>query len=856
MKPHRAKDIVNRLITVNLSLVFTLVLLGAAIAKPLKSPGPPFSFPGGKRGQEAITSLQERLPGVASRYGKSAEKLKKNFLHDKDLWLDPGENLLYLCSFDISEAEALPDPPASPIPSVPLPLDQTFLLHSLPGASKVIYLDFDGHVTSGTVWNNNFNGGADIVSLPFDFNGNTGSFNDSELSRIQKIWARVAEDFAIYEIDVTTEDPGLEALRRSGSGDKSYGIRVVISPSSSWYGNAGGVAYIGSFRWSSDTPTFVFSNKLGSGNEKYVTDATSHETGHTLGLSHDGVTGGTAYYTGHGSWAPIMGVGYYKPITQWNKGEYAGANNTQDDLAVMLSNGASYRQDDHGDWIDTATMLSGETFDASGIIERTADMDVFGFQTEAGNISLNVDPATRDPNLDILVQILDDGGNVINEDDPYYILPASLNLDLPAGTYYILVDGVGTGNPDTGFSDYASLGQYFISGSLPSTDIAPAAPADLAADPASFSQISLNWTDNSTNENGFSIERSPNGVDSWAAIGFSASNTTIYTDSGLNQNTTYHYRVFAYNIIGDSGYSNITAATTFDLPPDAPSSLNASAVSADQIVLDWTDNSSNENGFAVERSPNGSNSWQEIATVGDNTTTYTDTGLAPGTTYFYRVAAYNLNGNNGFSNTASSTTTEVPPESPTNLGATASSASRINLSWNDNANNETGFKIERWTGSAWAQVAQTAANVTTYANIGLAAGSTYSYRVSAFNDAGSSSVSNTASATTLVESSVGAVHVENLVGTTEIRNKKFWNASVAVTILDQNGAPVAGVTVEASWDSGRKVLAVTDSSGQSTFQNARIRSNNTTFRVENIVISGYAYDPDSNTVTALVLSKP
>ncbi len=96
-----------------------------------------------------------------------------------------------------------------------MPLDQTFLLHSLPGASKVIYLDFDGHVTSGTFWNTNFNGGADIVSLPYDFNGNTGSFSDAELSRIQKIWARVAEDFAIYDIDVTTEDPGTEALRNS-----------------------------------------------------------------------------------------------------------------------------------------------------------------------------------------------------------------------------------------------------------------------------------------------------------------------------------------------------------------------------------------------------------------------------------------------------------------------------------------------------------------------------------------------------------------------------------------------------------------------------------------------------------------
>ena len=336
MKSHHAKNSVRQFLVAILTSFFVFLLLGTGMAKPSKSPGPPFPFPGATRGQDAITALQDRLPAVASRYGKSPEKLKNLLLHDKDLWLDPGENLLYLCSFGISEAETLTESAESPIPTGPFPLDQTFKLHSLAGAAKVIYLDFDGHVTSGTFWNN-YNGGADIVSVPYDFNGDTGSFSDAELSRIQNIWARVSEDYAMYNIDVTTEDPGIEALRRSDPGDENYGIRVVISPTSGWYGNAGGVAYVGSFDWNSDTPVFVFSDKLGNGNEKYVTDAASHETGHTLGLSHDGTTSGTEYYAGHGSWAPIMGVGYYEPITQWSKGEYTGANNTEDDLAVMLN---------------------------------------------------------------------------------------------------------------------------------------------------------------------------------------------------------------------------------------------------------------------------------------------------------------------------------------------------------------------------------------------------------------------------------------------------------------------------------------------------------------------------------------
>jgi len=470
MKPPTAKDIIYTLIIPNLTFIFILLFLGAGYAQPLKSKGPPFPFPGGKRGQEAITALRDRLPKVASRYGKKPKKLKKLLLQDNDLWLDPGDNLLYLCSFGVSELETLPESADAPIPTGPFPLDQTFLLHSLPGASKVIYLDFDGHTTSGTPWNTYFSGGADIVSLPYDFNGDTGSFSDAELSRIQAIWARVAEDFAIYEIDVTTEDPGIEALRNSNLTDQDYGVRIVISPSSSWYPDAGGVAGIGTFDWDTDIPAFVFSNMLGNGHEKYVTDAASHETGHTLGLLHDGITDGPAYYKGHGDWAPIMGNSYYRPTTQWSRGEYAGANNTEDDLAVMLKYGASYRPDDHGDWIDSPTELTGGNLSASGIIERTDDMDVFSFQACGGNITINVDPADLDPNLDILVQILDDGGNIINEDDPYYILPASLDLNLPAGTYYILIDGVGTGDPNTGYTDYASLGQYFISSTQPDSD--------------------------------------------------------------------------------------------------------------------------------------------------------------------------------------------------------------------------------------------------------------------------------------------------------------------------------------------------------------------------------------------------
>jgi hypothetical protein len=185
-------------------------------------------------------------------------------------------------------------------------------------------------------------------------------------------------------------------------------------------------------------------------------------------------------------------------------------------------------------------------------------------------------------------------------------------------------------------------------------------------------------------------------------------------------------------------------------PPSAPSNLRAVAASASQINLTWQDNANNETGFKIERKTGSGGSWGQIATVGANVTSYASTGLTAGTTYYYRVRATNGAGDSGYSNEASATTAGAPPSAPSNLRAVAASASQVNLTWQDNANNETGFKIERKTGSGggWGQIATVGANVTSYASTGLAAGTTYYYRVRATNGAGDSGYSNEASATT------------------------------------------------------------------------------------------------------------
>jgi hypothetical protein len=203
-----------------------------------------------------------------------------------------------------------------------------------------------------------------------------------------------------------------------------------------------------------------------------------------------------------------------------------------------------------------------------------------------------------------------------------------------------------------------------------------------------------------------------------------------------------------YRTIGKEGqYCSTT-------PPAAPTGLTATAVSSSQINLTWTDSDNTEQGFKIERCTGaGCSDFAQIATVGANVTSYSNAGLTAATSYSYRVRAYNAAGDSDYSNTASAVTQEAPaiPAAPTNLVATAVSKSQINLSWTDNANNETGFYVERCKGSTctnFARIATLGASVTSYSNTKLTANTTYRYRVQAYNASGTSSYSNIASATT------------------------------------------------------------------------------------------------------------
>jgi hypothetical protein len=384
--------------------------------------------------------------------------------------------------------------------------DDTFDLHSNPKATKVIYLDFDGHKTKGTDWNDD-HGLKSIVTPAFSLDGST-KFSDLEKERIRAIWERVAEDFRPFDVDVTTEDPGENDLKRTGRWDREWGIRVAIGGSTfDWFTptdgrEVGGVAYVGSFTWDSDTPCFAFSADFGD-NEKGIAEVITHEVGHTLGLSHDGLLPDIEYYYGHGTgatgWAPIMGVGYDSEVVQWSQGEYPDANQPEDDLAIITSqNGFGYRRDDHGDRFGTANRLKEDdgSFVGSGIIERNTDVDFFRFRVrEEGTLSLDVSPFYRGPNLDILATLYDEDRNVIATSNPIDALWAGFNLSVLEGTYYVSIDGTGkpAAGDDYGYSDYGSLGAYSITATL-SESLTAGLRGDRSYKPVSRSNLETGGT--------------------------------------------------------------------------------------------------------------------------------------------------------------------------------------------------------------------------------------------------------------------------------------------------------------------------------------------------------------------------
>jgi hypothetical protein len=206
-----------------------------------------------------------------------------------------------------------------------------------------------------------------------------------------------------------------------------------------------------------------------------------------------------------------------------------------------------------------------------------------------------------------------------------------------------------------GASDYSNTVEVTLSPLNP-----PAAPINLTA-AMSGGYVVLNWQDVSTNEIQFYVERCQGtGCASFIGLGASGANITTWTDYNASAGQSYTYRVRAWNSDGYSGYSNDAAIVTsgeIPAPPPAPSNLAGQALNKSQIRLSWTNNSTTQDGVKIERCVGSKcTNFTQITTVGGTATTYTDSGLAAGTTHRYRVRVYNSGGNSQYSNIAAAKT--------------------------------------------------------------------------------------------------------------------------------------------------------------------------------------------------------
>jgi predicted phage tail protein len=219
-------------------------------------------------------------------------------------------------------------------------------------------------------------------------------------------------------------------------------------------------------------------------------------------------------------------------------------------------------------------------------------------------------------------------------------------------------------------------------------------------------------------------------------------NTTRYVDAGLTPGISCTYRVRAIGLGGASAWTAEVIGVPV-APPTAPGSLTASPISATQINLAWTDQSSSETAFAIWRRGSASD-WSRIGVVAPDITQYADREVAPNTTYTYRVRAVNQGGASAWTAEVSAATLPLSPATPAGLSVTADEA-QLELAWTDTSDNETAFAVWRKSGvGEWSRIAVLAPGSTWDTDASVATEALYTYRVRAVNQGGASAWSNEA----------------------------------------------------------------------------------------------------------------
>lgn len=271
---------------------------------------------------------------------------------------------------------------------------------------------------------------------------------------------------------------------------------------------------------------------------------------------------------------------------------------------------------------------------------------------------------------------------------------------------------------------------------------APEPPSNLLSGTITAISIELNWDDNTTFEDGYRVERSDNSGMTFSFVGDVVANMTTFIDMGLSGLTTYQYQVAAK--LGPLApedltvFSNILEVTTIApvIPNGAPSGLSATVLSSTEIRINWSDQSTNENGFIVERSDFIDGVYTEVGEVGMNVTTFTSTKLQPSSKYFFRVKAFNDEGETNVSSSVNATTDVALPIAPSGLTVVSTSNNEISIEWVDEASFENGYRVQIEEGELFNTVAELEIDTESYVLMGLLEATAYSIRVVVFNSGG------------------------------------------------------------------------------------------------------------------------
>jgi len=455
--------------------VLALILTAGAIPEgQTRQPGPPPKA-GAMRGAAAAKALRDR-PSRTDLEPTAAdpETLVKVMESDESAWVMPDGQMFFADQMQHEAAEPAggaavgASSSAPPTPSgysdAGLPIH-----HSSPGATFKLYLDFDGEQLRSRSWGIFRN----LPGYSLDFN--SASFNVEEQAIISRIWGRVAEDFAPFDIDVTTERP---AGLQPGHADERNVLWSIFT-SNSAAGFSAGIAGVSLFNlgyipFGTDTPTFTFSNAAPR-NHSFLADVATQENGHMFGLLHDG-TRFTEYYGGHGtgatSWGPVMGAPTSRNVTQWSLADYPDGvtrpfNNSsgpvlqQDDIAIIAGK-LGFRADDIG---DEASAPAGLALPARAFITSPLDVDMFALPNTRGvELSLTgfrAGASTDGGNLDIAAEIVNAAGLVIASSDDVEETTAYLATALDAGPHFLRVR---SSSSPANYTTYGSVGEYTVSG--------------------------------------------------------------------------------------------------------------------------------------------------------------------------------------------------------------------------------------------------------------------------------------------------------------------------------------------------------------------------------------------------------